>query len=168
MIGLLGSLWGLGGFSLLLGYAIIRLAPMAIDAFSYQFRWYHWVVLVVNTFFMAYLEGYRGFQKGYSPRVAARAKHMNNHPKLLHILLGPFYCMGYFHASKKRKIVAYSVTISIIILVILVRQLEQPWRGIIDMGVVVGLSWGLVSLLIYSVQAFTSHEFDHSPDVPEP
>ena len=168
MIGLLGALWGLGGFSLLLGYAIIRLAPIAIDAFSHQFRWYHWVVLAVNTLFMAYLEGYRGFQKGFSPRVVARAKHMSSYPRLLHILLGPLYCMGYFHTSRKRKIAAYSLTGSIIILIFLIRQLEQPWRGIIDVGVVVGLSWGLVSLLIYSVQALTSKEFNHSPEIPEP
>lgn len=168
MTGLLGALWGLGGFSLLLGYTIVRLTPIGIEAFSHQLRWYHWVVLAVNTLFMAYLEGYRGFQKGYSPRVAARAKHMNSHPKLLHVLLGPLYCMGYFHTSKRRKIGVYSLTIGIIILIFLVRLLDQPWRGIIDVGVVVGLSWGLVSLLIYSIQAFTSKEFNHSPEVPEP
>ena len=167
MIGLLGALWGLAGFSLLLGYTIVRLAPIAIDSFSYEFHWYHWVVLAVNTLLMAYLEGYRGFQKGFSPRVAARAKHMNNYPKLLHILLGPLYCMGYFHTSKRRKIGVYSLTVGIVILIFLVRLLEQPWRGIIDVGVVVGLSWGLVSLLIYSVQAFTSKDFNHSPEVPE-
>lgn len=167
-MGLLGALWGLGGFSLILGYAIVRLAPIGIDAFSHQFRWYHWVALAVTTFFMAYWEGYRGFQKGLSPRVAARAKHMNNHPRLLHILLGPFYCLGYFHSSTKRKIVAYSLTTTIIILVSLVRHLDQPWRGIIDIGVVVGLSWGLVSLFVFSIQAFTSNEFNHSPEVPEP
>ena len=150
MIGILGALWGLVGFSTLLAYTIFRLTPIAVDTFSYDLHWYHWVVLVINTLFMAYFEGYRGFQKGFSPRVAARAKHIKNHPNIFHALLGPLYCASYIYTSKRRKIATYSLTIGIIILIILVRQLDQPWRGIVDAGVVVGLTWGLVSLLIFS------------------
>lgn len=167
MIGILGALWGLVGFSTLLAYTIFRLTPIAVDTFSYDLHWYHWVVLVINTLFMAYFEGYRGFQKGFSPRVAARAKHIKNHPNILHALLGPLYCASYIYTSKRRKIATYSLTIGIIILIILVRQLDQPWRGIVDAGVVVGLTWGLVSLLIFSVLAFTSKDFDYSPELPE-
>jgi hypothetical protein len=141
---------------------------MALDTFSYDLRWYHWAILVINTAFMAYFEGYRGFQKGFSPRLAARAKHIKNHPKIFHVLLSPLYCAGYFHTSKRRKIVVYSLTAGIMILVLLIRLLDQPWRGIVDAGVVVGLSWGLISLLIFGVLAFTSKSFDHSPEVPEP
>lgn len=166
-MGLFGALWGLAGFSLLIAYAIFRLTPIALETFSYQLRWYHWVALVLNVILMAYSEGYRGFQKGFSPRMAARAKYLNNHPQILHALLGPLFCAGYFHTSKRRKIAAISLTIGIIILIVLIRLLDQPWRGIIDAGVVVGLTWGLISLLIFSLQAFTSEEFDYSPEVPE-
>jgi uncharacterized membrane protein YedE/YeeE len=48
-----------------------------------------------------------------------------------------------------------------------VRLLSQPWRGIIDGGVVVGLAWGLVSLVIFGYQAFTAEDFPFSPEVPE-
>jgi DMSO/TMAO reductase YedYZ heme-binding membrane subunit len=54
-----------------------------------------------------------------------------------------------------------------VILVLLVRLIQQPWRGIIDLGVVVGLAWGLISLLVFSVLAFTSKVFPYSPEVPE-
>jgi hypothetical protein len=165
--GVLGAVWGIAGFSLLLGYTIYRLAPMAIATFSYPLSWYHWGALLVNTLAMAYLEGYRGFQKGFSPRVAARAKYLYDHPNLGYALLAPFFCFGYFHTSKKRQTVAISLTVGIVILVLLVRLLEQPWRGIVDAGVVVGLTWGLVSVFIFSVLAFTSTEFDTSPAVPE-
>ncbi len=167
MIGRFGALWGITGVILLLGYAIIRLTPIMLDAFSYELRWYHWLILVLNTAQMAYLEGYRGFQKGFSPRLAARAKYLQDNPNLIHVLLAPFFCLGYFYTSKKRQTVVISLTVGIILLIILVHQLHQPWRGIIDAGVVVGLSWGLISLLIFTVQAFTSTEFDYSPDVPE-
>jgi len=167
IIGIFGAIWGLTGVLLLLGSAVYRLTPIAIDAFSYAFTWYHWTTLLLILFFMAYAEGYRGFQKGFSPRVAARALHMKNYPHLLHSLLGPLFCMGFFHASRRRKITSFSVTSGIIVLIILVRFLTQPWRGIIDAGVVVGLAWGLVSLIIFSLQAFTSRGFPYSPEVPE-
>ena len=166
-MGIFGAIWGLTGVLLLIGSAVYRLTPLAIDAFSYVFTLYHWLSLFLILLFMAYAEGYRGFQKGFSPRVAARALYLKKHPRLLHSLLGPFFCMGFFYASRRRKITSFSVTSGIIVLIILVRFLAQPWRGIIDTGVVVGLLWGLVSLVIFSLQAFTSKKFQYSPDVPD-
>jgi hypothetical protein len=75
--------------------------------------------------------------------------------------------MGYFHAPKRRRITSISVTAGIIVLIILVRLLPQPWRGIVDAGVVVGLAWGLISLIIFSFQALSREQFKYSPDVPE-
>jgi hypothetical protein len=116
---------------------------------------------------MAYAEGYRAFQQGFSPRVAARARYLRDHPNVLHALLAPLFCMAYFHALKRRQIVSLSVTAGIIVLVVLVRLLSQPWRGIIDGSVVVGLVWGLVSLIVFGFQAFTLERFNYSPEVPE-
>jgi hypothetical protein len=166
-MGRFGALWGIAGFSLLLGYAIIRLAPIAIDAFSHPFLWYHWLALILNTLLMAYSEGYRGFQQGLSPRVAARARYLYHHPNSLHALLSPLFCMGYFYTTKRRQVATISLTIGIIILILLVRLLGQPWRGIIDVGVIIGLSWGLVSLMIFTIKAFTTQHFDFSPELPD-
>lgn len=167
MIGKLGAYWGLAGVILLLGSAVYRLTLLAINAFSYEWHWYHWVALALIVLFMAYAEGYRAFQQAFSPRVAARARYLRDNPNLLHAIFAPFFCMAYFHAPKRRTIVSISVTVGIIILVILVRLLPQPWRGIIDGGVVVGLAWGLISLFIFSLQAMTSEEFSYSPEVPD-
>ena len=167
MIGLLGAMWGLGGFFLLLVYTIYRLTPVATEAFTYELGWVHWAVLIVNTALMALLEGYRGFQKGLSPRVAARAKYLTNYPDVLNMLLAPLFCMGYFHIVKRRQISTIVLTVVIIGFILLVRLLDQPWRGIVDVGVVVGLSWGLVSTAIFGIQAFIADNFDYSPEVPE-
>ena len=162
-----GAFWGLAGVALLLGSAIYRLTPLAIDAFAYDWSWYHWLSFALMIFFMAYAEGYRAFQQGFSPRVAARARYLRDHPNALHALLAPLFCMAYFHALKRRQIVSISVTAGIIVLVILVRLLPQPWRGIIDGSVVVGLAWGLVSLVVFGFQAFTAEHFHYSSEVPE-
>jgi hypothetical protein len=167
MMSWFGAFWGLTGVALLLGSAVYRLTPLAIAAFSYDWRWYHWLSLALLTLFMAYAEGYRAFQQGFSPRVAARARYLKDHPHALHTVLAPLFCMAYFHAPKRRRITSISVTAGIIILVILVRLLPQPWRGIIDGSVVVGLAWGLLSLAVFGYQAFTSKRFNYSPEVPE-
>jgi len=165
-MGRFGAFWGLTGVILLIGSAVYRLTPLAIDAFSYTFIWYHWTALALIVLFMAYVEGYRAFQKAFSPRVAARARYLKDYPNALHAVLAPFFCMAYFHAPRRRKITSISVTLGIIILVVLVRRLPQPWRGIIDGGVVVGLAWGLISLMIFSVQALMPGTFKYSPEVP--
>ena|SRR5688572_21363035 len=166
VVGSLGAVWGITGFALLLGYCILRLGPIALDAFSQPLRWYHWLALLLNVGLMAYLEGYRGFQKGFSPRVAARARYLVYHPNILHVLLAPLFCLGYFYTSRRRKLAVISLTLGIIMLILLVGLLDQPWRGIVDAGVVVGLTWGLVSLLIFSVLALTRADFGYSPEVP--
>jgi hypothetical protein len=165
--GAVGALWGLTGVFLLLGSAIFRLSVVAVSAFSHHFFWYHWVSLVIISLLMAYAEGYRGFQQRFSPRVAARARYLNRNPNTIRAVFAPFFCMGFFHATKKRKITSISVTAGIVVLIVLIRLLPQPWKGIIDVGVVVGLVWGLVSLVIFCIQAFTSEVFQYSPEVPE-
>jgi len=169
MMAQFAAFWGLGGVVLLLASAVFRLTPLAIQAFSDKYEWslYHWVTLVMLTLFMAYVEGYRAFQLGFSPRVAARARYLRGHRSLLHTVLAPLFCMAFYHAPKKRQITSISVTAGIIVLVVLVRFIPQPWRGIIDGSVVVGLTWGLVSLVIFGYQAITEERFDHSPEVSE-
>jgi hypothetical protein len=167
IIGKIGAIWGLAGVFSLIGSAVYRLSIIAVNAFSYQFLWYHWTCLTLLIYFMAYVEGFRAFQQGFSPRVAARAKYLNDHPDLIRSLLAPVFCMAYFHAPRRRRITSISVTIGIIILVILVRLLPQPWRGIVDGSVVVGLAWGLVSLIVFGYQALTSEQFPYSPEVPD-
>lgn len=165
--GVIGALWGGIGVTLLLGSAIFRLTPIVIDALSHPLLWYHFLLLILNILYMAYAEGYQAFQKNFSPRVVARAKYLKSHPNLMHAILAPLFCMGYFHATRKRKIVSISVSIGVIILIILVRLLKQPWRGIVDAGVVVGLVWGVVAILVSAVQAFVLQDFDYPPEVPE-
>ena len=166
LLGRLGSIWGVVGVSLLLSFAVYRLSIIAIDAFSYDFEWYHLLVFIGNSLFMAHSEGYKGFQKGFSPRVAARARYILNNPRLLHVVTAPFFCMGYFYTTRRRLIVAYGMTLGIIALVVLFNQISQPWRGILDAGVVVGLSWGIASLVWFAFEAMGTGEFGVSAELP--
>ncbi len=138
-----------------------------MEAFSRPLSWFHWLALLVIVLVMAYAEGYKGFQQAFSPRTAARARYLRDHPRTMHVILAPFFCMGYFHATRRRRTTSITLTIGIIILIVLVSFVSQPWRGIIDAGVVVGLVWGMVSLLAYGIQALGRSPYAVSPEVPE-
>ncbi len=166
LLGQLGAIWGVVGVCLLLSFAVYRLSLIAIDSFEFSFQWYHWVILVGNSLFMAHSEGYKGFQKSFSPRVAARARYLKFNPQIHLIILAPLFCMGYFHATRRRLIATYLLTIAIITLIILFNQISQPWRGILDAGVVIGLSWGVVSIIVYFIQAMTGGDFEFSAEIP--
>lgn len=165
MLGYLASLWGITGITLLLGSAIYRLSPIAWQTFDYPLLGYHWLALVLWVLFMAFAEGYRGFQKAWSPRVAARVHYLAGHVSLPRLLLAPLFCMGFFGTTRRRKRVTYCLTLGIIVLIWQVQYLATPWRGIVDSGVLVGLAWGLVSLWVFTWQAFCSDGFKHSPEV---
>lgn len=149
----LASLWGASGVAYILMKAIRRVIPIAMEPFSkadgvvpltnFQLGAY-----VLTCLFFAYAEGYKGFQLKFSPLVVARSFTLQ--PKtspIHHLLLAPLYSMGLFHATKKRMIVSWSVTIGVATIVAAVKRMPYPWRNIVDAGVVVGLSWGTISIL---------------------
>jgi len=166
-LGIIGAVWGVLGLCALLLWAIYRLSIYAMEGWVQPWAWWHWVFFAGWMVFMLYGEGYKGFQKGFSPRVVARAVHLSRHPVGWHVLLAPLYCMGYIHATRKRRIVSLSVTIGVVALVLSVRLLPQPWHGIVDLGVVAGLSWGVVSILVFALKVVAGGSVDWPTDVPD-
>lgn len=167
MLGNIAAAWGLGGVLGILGWAVYRLGEIGMESLGQDLSWYHWVVLVVWVIFMAHSEGYKGFQRGFSPRVAARIAYLRRHPRPLRVVLAPLFCMGFFDIERRRQIITFCLTLGILLLVQLVSMLSQPWRGIIDIGVVAGLIWGILSLALFSAQALTREHFHHSPQMPK-
>ena len=138
----------------MLAYAVVHLLGRSIEAFGHAWDWRHWSLLILNTAFMAHSEGYMGFQKSFAPRVVARARVLRERPSCLRLLLAPLFCMGYFHATRRRLLSIYTLTLGIVGLIVVFRYISQPWRGILDCGVVVGLSWGMASIVVLAVRAW--------------
>jgi hypothetical protein len=164
-VGWLALIWGFGGVLALLGRGLGRLIPVAAEALTSNLTAGHWAFLAVWLLFMGYTEGYRGFHQRFAPRVASRALWLAHHPRPLHLLLAPFFCTGLFHANRRRLITSWSLVIGIPLLVIVVRALPSPWRGLVDAGVVLGLGWGWASTLIYSVLG-AIRGLDYDPQLP--
>ena len=145
----LGFSWGIGGVLSLLLFAIYRLAPMALDLANSTLSLLHWAALVFSIVYMAYAEGYKGFHLGFAPRVVVRANYLRENPRIYLVLLAPLFCMGYIHATRRRRLLSIGLTAMIICFVLVARILPQPWRGILDAGVVVGLGIGIISILYF-------------------
>jgi hypothetical protein len=141
--------WGILGVALLLGRALYQLTPLALEPIvSRSLGLPHWLLLLGWVAFNAYAEGYVGFHQKFSPRVVRRALHLGRHPTPWRVVFAAPYCIGLFHAPKKTMLTSWALVVVIAAVVFGVRHLPQPWRGIIDAGVVVGLGIGLVSLLV--------------------
>jgi len=163
-----GAAWGLFGVVLLLAFAVFRLGGEFYLALQVEWNTYQWTALVLNLLFMAYSEGYKGFQLSYAPRVAARARSLLTSDNKMRLCLAPLFCMGYFHTTRRRLISSYVLTALIICAVLAFRLIPQPWRGVLDAGVALGLCWGLIALLIFGARALFSDSYAYSPELPEP
>ncbi|MBT5922125.1 MAG: hypothetical protein HOH29_00190 [Cellvibrionales bacterium] len=164
-IGAIASGWGIIGFYSLVTFAMVRLSVYTVEAFAQPFTLLQWFVLMVSLVFMAYSEGYKGFQKSYSPRFAARVHYLSSQANGLQLLLAPLFCMGFFNAPKRRIISSVLLSSMIVTFVLLFKLVPQPWRGILDAGVVLGLIWGLITTAICCYQAFMTSKPIVDPEV---
>lgn len=145
-------LWGVAGALFLCTWAVFRLTPLALEPIAEgTLSAWQGVLYAVWVLVNLYAEGYRGFQKGFAPRVVGRALELAAAPTRLRVALAPAYCMTLFAAPRRRMIVSWSIVTVIVLLVIAMRHTPQPWRGIVDGGVVVGLVWGIAATLVLLV-----------------
>ena len=165
--GRFGAFWGVFGVIALVVDAIYRLWPLAVEGWTMPWSWIHWAVFAPWLVFMAYSEGYRGFQQLFAPRVVARARALLDHPRPLWIAFAPLFVMGLMGATRKRLLVSRILIAGIVVLIVIVRLLPQPWRGIVDAGVVLGLTWGTAALLWFSFAALLGRPPSIDPDLPE-
>ncbi len=166
-LGSIAAIWGVAGACAILGFAIMRMLGHVREGFQQPLELVHYAVMIPWLFFMLYSEGYKGFQKGYSPRVAARANYLREHSTPIRAIFAPIFCMGFFHSTKKRKIVIWILLTGITLLVVLFQYIPQPWRGVLDLGVVLGLSWGVIATLVFFFKYWFGDGSDADPEMPE-
>ena len=166
--GIIAATWSMLGLLLLLGYAIWRLSLYTYESLQMPLSWIHWVVFIGFTLFMAHSEGYKGFQKSFSPRYAARTKYLSTHSTWTQCILAPFFSMGFFHAPKRRVLTTVALTVMIVLFILTFRYVPQPWKGLLDAGVVIGLIWGAISTVLFCIKAFSDaqHAWDAEIETP--
>ncbi len=162
------AIWGVAGFLALLGKALYQLTPLALAPIregmlsGVQIALYGGWVL-----FMGYSEGYKAFHLQVAPRVAVRGMWLARNPRPHLAILAPLFVMGLIHATRRRLITSWTILVGVVLLVIGVRFLDQPWRGIVDGGVVVGLGWGFLAQLWFFIAALAGKPPDVSAELPD-
>ena len=160
--------WGVFGFLGILASAVRRLLPIALQPLGRKdLSLLQWAFFGGTMATFAYVEGYGAFQKKFSPLVVRRAMTLGDAGRpFAHKALAPFYSMGLFHASKKRRTVSWSVSLGVFMLVGLVKRLPYPWRSIVDAGVCTGLCWGGASILAFYARALAGVPPGVDPELP--
>lgn len=161
--------WGVIGCMLLISSGVYRVVPHAIEPVwpEYSLRPFELVLYVGFIGFQAWAEGYRGFQKGVVPRILARAQWLTDHPERVHPIVAPLFVTGLFGMQRRALIVRYVFIVLIIGVIVAMKFVPQPWRGIVDGGVVIGLAWGVVAMGVGLVQLFRGIVPDADPQIPE-
>ena len=165
LLGVVAACWATIGLSALLLYAIVRLSMVVADGAVGSWDWRHWAVAAGNAAFMAWSEGYRGFQLRFSPRSAARVKWLVHHASGVSTVLAPLFAMGYFNATRRRMVGVYGLTAFVVGAIIVVHSLPQPWRAVLDIGVIIGLAWGVASFIWSLKRTFATAGFPVSPEL---
>lgn len=152
---LLPSFWATFGTISIIVNSLRKLVPIALQPFqksnllSQPMTPLQTSIYAITILIFAYSEGYKGFQCKFSPLVVSRSLTLSNSQQSrIHKILGPFYAMGFLHATPKRKFKTWIMSVGVAGLVVAVKLLEYPWRSILDGGVVVGLGWGCVSMAV--------------------
>ncbi len=158
--------YAVAGVVLILTTAIVRLTPYAVEALEGGLTLPQWAAMLAFAVFMLYSEGYRGFQLRFSPRVVVRALHFGAAQPSVLTPLAPLVAMGLLHGTKRLLIANWALTAMIVTFVLLLRITPQPWRGIVDAGVVLGLVYGTAAILAFWYRALTGNPPAIDPELP--
>lgn len=147
-LGTLFALWGLFSFLALIVHAIVRMMPVFADMFAYSMNPIEISSLVASVILFTVGKGYFAFQRSFSPRFGERARMLQENPSVVYGVLAPLYCMGLIGAPLSRMVRMWLMVAIVVVLIISVRTLSDPWRGIVLAGVVVALVWGSIATVI--------------------
>lgn len=148
------AVWGITGFILILLRGAWRLAPRAFDLFDLQLDTMHWVAVAASVGAFGIGEGYVAIQKHYIPRLLDRADRLRRTPSLLFGLLAPLYCMGLIGWDVRTTLRGWGMVATIILMIIGMNYVAEPWKQIILVGVVLALVWAAVACTAAGIRYF--------------
>jgi hypothetical protein len=151
--GLVVAAWAIGAIALSLVEAIWRLGARASATLRAGLEPLEWAALIFVVALFLYGEGVRALQRRFVPHVVTRTVAVARSGGAASALLAPLYAMSLVHDAPRAVARAWAGVALIVLAVVAVRELPEPWRGVIDAGVASALSWGLGALLLQSGRA---------------
>lgn len=145
-LGWLGAALGTLGVSGLLLGAVVGMGRFVREVDWGALSTIHWLLLLPYLAFMIGFKWYFGFHRGFSLRAARRIRLLAREPTALRVALAPLFSLSLVQAPRRRVLASWGLLLGLSAVVPLVRALPQPWRGLVDLGVMIGLGLGLLSL----------------------
>jgi len=145
--GIAAGVWGILGFSVLVGNALRGMSAeieyiLATPLTAWQTVGF---VLIVLVFGLA--KGYFIFRQRFCRSYASRIGELIRPPvKLLYAVLAPLYCLNMIGAERRQLVRGYALVAGIILMIISVKFVPFPWRGMILTGVAVALTWAALEI----------------------
>lgn len=150
--GHLAALWAVVGTAVLLGASSIQLGLRGAATIVAGLNGVEWLGLIVLTVAFVYGEGIRAIQRRYLPHVFRRIERLRSaHP--IHHVLAPLYAMSLVGFPLRELIAAWAGVAGIVLAVVLVAMLPQPWRGIVDFAVASALGWATIAFVMSAPRA---------------
>lgn len=146
--GSLAAVWALLGVAALFAMAVVRLGARAMNSLQAGVGPMEFVLLVSLVLLFVVGEGWAALQRKWVPRVVARARELRHRGLILHRLLAPLYGMSLIGAGSRTLVRGWAGVAAVIVAVLAVRLLPDPWRGMVDLAVAAALSWGLLALAL--------------------
>ncbi len=161
--------WGAGAVVLSLIDAIARLSRVAYEGVAHgMLSGTQLVFTLVWTVVIVYGEGYRAFGSVLAPRMAARLMHLAREGTTARRALAPLHALSLFDTPARRLVSAWLLLVGIVTIVLIVRKLPQPWRGSVDLGVVLALTWGSIAIVRECWRAWRAGEGRVDPELSPP
>jgi len=149
-MGRLASAWAIAGVSGLFGMAVARLGSRGLEGVAPGLSTLEWIVLGALVVLFVVGEGWAALQRKWVPRVVERARALRETDVVRHRLLAPLYGMSLIGGGAGNRRRAWAGVAAVVLAVVLVRLLPDPWRAMIDLAVASALCWGLGALLFES------------------
>jgi hypothetical protein len=147
-LGAVAAFWGVGFHVALLIVAVTQLLRAALSGLAAADPAPStWMLSAASVAVLCYFQGYRGFQRGFSRLVVARAAHLSRHPTPWHALVAPLHVCGLVHATARRRVATAAIFVVMPALAVGVSRLPEPLHAAIDLGVAAGLTWGLAAMV---------------------
>jgi hypothetical protein len=157
------STFGLVVVAMTLAEASVRLgvrAVLTVHAVGKGLHSAQYLLLALSVLAFGYGEGYRALHRRFVPHVIDRATTLarTHQRRLRDWLAAPLYMLCLVQAEPRVLRRGWLSVFSIVCAVVAVRELPEPYRGIIDAGVAVALGIGLFSLICGYVAAVRSKQ----------
>jgi hypothetical protein len=145
--------WAIGGVAATLLEATARLGYTALRALGAGLTPLQWAAFITAAILLVYFEGHRALQRRFAPAVVTRGLQAGDALVGMATLLAPLYSISLVGDAPAQRGRTLGGIALIVVAVLLVRQLPQPWRGIVDGAVALALAWGLIALAIEVIRA---------------